>query len=143
MNCIVDVNVLLPLLCEGHPFQASAYAWFETRDAGSVGWCLPVRLAVLRHLSNDRIMGSALLEPEDALDAWAQLAGDERMVEVKKVPEGLDAILRLNVAGRTASPKLWTDAWLAAMAESLGWEMVTYDRDFTRFEMNMLRLLNE
>jgi uncharacterized protein len=143
MKCIVDVNVLLPLLCEGHSFQASAYGWFDGREADSVGWCLPVRLAILRHLSNERIMGSGVLRPEESLDAWEQLALDERMFEVSAIPPALEDRLRINVAGRQASPKLWTDAWLAALAESLNYEMVTCDRGFRRFALTSLHLLGE
>lgn len=143
MRCIADVNVLLPLLCEGHPFQAPAYEWFDGRDADSVGWCLPVRLAILRHLSNERIMGSGVLRPEESLDAWDQLARDERMFEVSALPPSLEQRLRSNVIGRRASPKLWTDAWLAALAESLGHEMVTFDRGFRQFGLTSLHLLGE
>ena len=141
MKCIVDLNVLLPLLCEGHPFQADAWEWLETREVDSVGWCLPVRLAILRHLSNERIMGSGVLRPEGCLEAWEQLARDERFFEVAGGGEGLEETFRAMVAGREPSPKLWTDAWLAALAESLGWEMVTFDRGFRRFRMTSLRVL--
>lgn len=141
MKCIVDVNVLLPILCEGHPFQRSAYAWFDGREAGSVGWCLPVRLAILRHLSNDRIMGSGVLRPEDSLEAWDQLAGDERMFEVESLPPSLERHFRSKVLGHQPSPKLWTDAWLAALAEASGYEMVTFDQGFRRFALPALRLL--
>ena len=142
MKCIADVNVLLPLLCEGHPFQRAAYAWLETKDPGSVGWCLPVRLAILRHLSNERIMGSGVLSPEDALSAWEQLSSDERLFEVVTIPASLESHLSANVAGRQPSPKLWTDAWLAALAESMGCEMVTCDRGFRDFHLSQLRIID-
>jgi predicted nucleic acid-binding protein len=141
MKCIVDVNVLLPLLCGGHPFQTDAWEWLETREVDSVGWCLPVRLAILRHLSNERIMGSGVLAPERCLEAWEQLARDERFFEVTGGGEGLEETFQAIVAGREPSPKLWTDAWLAALAESLGWEMVTFDQGFRRFGMTSLRVL--
>ncbi len=141
MQCIADVNVLLPLLCGGHVAERSAYRWFEEREVGSIGWCLPIRLAILRHLSNSHIMGSATLEPERALDAWGRLAGDQRFFEDEGVPGGVEGLLRQNVAGRRPSPKLWTDAWLAALAEASGMEMVTFDRGFDRFALTALDVL--
>lgn len=141
MKCIVDANVVLPLLCEGHPFEERAYAWFDGREPGTVGWCLAVRVAVLRHLSNERIMGSDVLLPEEALDAWSSLARDERLAEVTNPPGTLEVYLKSNVAGRRPSPKLWTDAWLAALAESLGYEMVTCDRGFERFHLSALHVI--
>ena len=143
MKCIVDASVLLPLLCEGHPRGRAAYTWFDSRGPGSVGWSLAVRVSVLRLLSNERIMGSSVLLPEEALGAWAALARDERMVEVSQVPPTLELYLKSNVAGRRPSPKLWIDAWLAALAESLGHEMVTCDSEFTRFELSALHVIEE
>ena len=143
MKCVVDVNVLLPLLCGGHPFQEAAWEWFGSRAPGSVGWCLPVRLAVLRHLSNPRIMGTGVLGPEEALEVWDRLALDPRMFEIESVPPELESRLRANVAGRAPTPKLWTDAWLAALAESLGYEMVTFDRGFRQFQLRSLTLLEK
>ena len=141
MKCIVDINVLLPLLCEGHPFQHAAYQWFDSREADSVGWCLPVRLGILRHLSNERILGSGVLSPEEALATWDQLASDERMFEVTNWPATIESLLRANVATRKPSPKLWTDAWLAALAESSACEMVTCDRGFRNFQLSSLRII--
>lgn len=141
MKCIIDANVVLPLLCEGHPFQKAAWSWFETKDSGTVGWCLPVRLATLRHLSNNFIMGSNPLRPEEALDAWGRLARDERLFEVATPPAELEAYLRANVSGREPTTKLWGDAWLAALAESLGYEMVTCDRGFANFQLRFLHLI--
>jgi len=42
---------------------------------------------------------------------------------------------------REPSPDLWTDAWLAALAEASDCEMVTFDRGFRSFSRLKLRLL--
>jgi predicted nucleic acid-binding protein len=36
--------------------------------------------------------------------------------------------------GRAATPNLWTDAWLAALALTHGCEMVTFDKGFRSFK---------
>jgi predicted nucleic acid-binding protein len=59
MRAIADANVLLPLLTEGHAYRAPANAWWEGCEDGDVGLCLPVRMALLRLLTNVRIMGSS------------------------------------------------------------------------------------
>lgn len=141
MKCIADVNVLLPLLCAGHVAEKSAYHWFESKSFETIGWCLPIRLAILRHLSNKHIMGNALLEPEQALDVWEQLEADERLFEIESIPPNVENYFRQNVSGHKATPQIWTDAWLAATAESLGLQFVSFDRDFKRFNLSSLETL--
>lgn len=141
MKSIADVNVLLPLLCAGHVAEKSAYQWFGNQAVETVGWCLPIRLAVLRHLSNRHIMGSAVLAPGQALDAWSQLAADERLFEIESIPHETEKYLRLNVTGRSPSPQIWTDAWIAALAEASGLHLVTFDRGFQNFQLSSWELL--
>lgn len=56
-------------------------------------------------------------EPEGFVDQWSALAS---------LP--------------SASPKVWTDAYLAAFAMGHDLELVTIDRDFKNFEKSGLRL---
>ncbi len=57
------------------------------------------------------------------------------------VDAGVDALCQKNIAGRSTTPKLWTDAYLAALAEASRMEMVTFDKGFRRFQLKHLRLL--
>lgn len=45
------------------------------------------------------------------------------------------------MARREPSPDLWTDAWLAALAQAHDLEMVTFDRGFRSYSKLKLRLL--
>jgi len=141
LTSIVDVNVFLPLLIGPHPAHAAARSWFDAQSDGAVGWCLPVKLGVLRLLCNTIVMGADTLSPASALDVWTALTRDPRLTEVTRVPAGHDAALRRLIANRSPSPNLWTDAWLAALAVCLGRELVTFDRGFRAFEGLDLRLL--
>ena len=49
-------------------------------------------------------------EPADVSDLWLQLADHQR-----------------------PAPKLWMDAYLAAVAIQGGWRLLSFDRDFKRF----------
>ena len=64
MLCIADANVLLPILSSDHPHHRVAAAWWDEREAGEIGMCLPVRMALLRLLSNRHVMGSSVQRPE-------------------------------------------------------------------------------
>lgn len=141
MRCIADVNVLLPVLADGHSHRAATVKWWDVCGDGDVGLCLPVTMALLRLLSNRRVMGNSLLIPEEAWNVVAQLANDPRVVNIEKIPQAHSKHWRANVTGREPSPDLWTDAWLAALAQALECEMVTFDRGFRSFAKLKLRLL--
>lgn len=141
MRSIADVNVFLPLLIRPHPAHQTAVAWFNAQPDGGVGWCLPVKLGVLRLLCNPRVMGSDALAPSRALDVWMALVANPRLAEVSRLPAEHDAHLRRLIADRAPSPNLWTDAWLAALAICLSCRMVTFDRGFRSFEGIDLQLL--
>jgi toxin-antitoxin system PIN domain toxin len=141
MKCIVDANVVLPLLLDGHPHRGAAEIWWNEQADENVLFTLPVRMAVLRLLSNTRVMGSGVLPPAQAWQALADLLSDIRSVSVDEQPAGLNDYWADFVRGRQPTPNVWTDAWLAAYAEAGALELVTFDRGFRSFKLAHLRLL--
>ena len=141
LRSIADVNVFLPLLIRAHPAHQAAIDWFDAQPDGSVGWCLPVELGVLRLLCNPKVMGRDALAPTRALDVWTTLGANARLAKIDRVPAEHDSYLRRLIAHREPSPDIWTDAWLAALAMSWPCEMVTFDRGFRAFDGVDLRLL--
>ena len=141
MHCIADANVLLPLLTEGHAHRAPASGWWEACDDGDVGLSLPVRMALLRLLTNDRVMGSGALRPAQAWSAVQRLIDDPRVSAVEQLPPAHAKLWYDNIVRREPTPDLWTDAWLAALAQAYDCEMVTFDRGFRSFSKLKLRLL--
>lgn len=141
MRCIADANVLLPLLTEGHAHREPANRWWEACGDGDVGLSLPVRMALLRLLTNSRVMGSGTLRPSQAWAAVQCLIDDPRVSVVEQAPTAHAKVWHDNVARREPTPALWTDAWLAALAQARDCEMVTFDRGFRSFSKLKLRLL--
>ena len=141
MRCIADANVLLPVIANGHVHRQPALVWWEGCKDDDVGFCMPVRMALLRLLTNVRVMGAGLLRPVEAWDVIERLARDPRISSVDQTPAGHATVWRNNVVRREPSPNLWTDAWLAALAITSDCEMVTFDRGFLSFAKLKLRLL--
>lgn len=141
MTSIADANVLFALLVQGHVAHEAARRWWEGRADGSVGTCLLTRLAVLRLLTDRVAMNGSPITPGQALEAWRQLGNDPRSVHVE--PEAATHEIRFValVSGRDSTPNLWTDAWLAALAVSLDYELTTFDRGFKSFRGLKLQLL--
>lgn len=142
MRYIADANVLLPVLTEGHAHRGPAVGWWESCDDGDVGLCLPVHMALLRLLTNVRVMGSGTLRPEQAWDAVEKLINDPRVLLLDQAPQTHAKHWRANVARREPTPDLWTDAWLAALAQATDCEMATFDRGFRSFAKLKLHLLS-
>ena len=142
MTCIADANVLFPLLVRGHAAHDAAMAWWQQQSDGTVGTCLLTRLAVLRLLSNRVAMNGDPVRPKEALAAWQQLADDPRSIRIDSEPATHERRFATLVAGREPTPNLWTDAWLAALALSLDYEMTTFDRGFRSFRGLRVTLLS-
>jgi toxin-antitoxin system PIN domain toxin len=141
MPCIADANVLFPLLVDGHVAHEFALDWWAKQPDGGVGLCLLTRLAVLRLLTNRVAMNGAAIAPTQALKAWQQLASDPRALPISAEPETHESLFASLVSGREPTPNLWADAWLAALAQSLDYELATFDRGFRSFSGLSLRLL--
>ena len=138
---LVDVNVLLPLLLPQHPAHAAARQWLGLQAKNTTRYALPVQLGVLRLLSQPRVMGNSALLPEAALQTWADLVDAADMQELVAPQPQHALLLRQCVAGQVATPNLWTDAWLAALAMATNSTMVTFDHGFRGFTGLQLTLL--
>jgi uncharacterized protein len=141
VRCVADANVLLPLLTEGHAHQAPASDWWQACADGDVGLSLPVRMALLRLLTNTRVMGTSTLRPAQAWSAVQALIDDPRVVVIEQIPAAHGKLWYDCIARREPTPDLWTDAWLAALARAHDCEMVTFDRGFRSFSKLKLRLI--
>ena len=141
MTCIADASVLFPLLVQGHAAHETAMQWWQKQADGTVGTCQLTRLAVLRLLSNRVAMNGDPVKPKEALAAWQQLADDPRSMHVDLEPATHEHRFVALVAGREATPNLWTDAWLAALALSRDYELTTFDREFRSFRGLRVKIL--
>lgn len=131
-----DVNVWLALTLSGHSHHAVARAWFDAKtETESVLFCRATQQAYLRLLSTQAVLAPFGLPPRTNREAWdlfARLTADERVGWISE-PTGVEVQWRTWAAREAASPKFWTDAWLAATAHCAGLRLVTIDREFAQF----------
>ena len=81
-------------------------------------------------------------KPLTMAEAWRvhdRLFDDDRVAFIPE-PTGIETRFRECASGRTASPKLWADAWLQAFAECAGGAMVTFDRALAARARNAILL---
>jgi len=141
MRYIADASALFPLLSSDHPHHATARGWWDKCRDGEVGLCLPVRMALLRLLTNRKVMGTSVQRPESAWAAVEALAAHPVIVAVDTMPASHASRWRECVEGREPTPDLWTDACLAALAQATGSAIATFDRGFRAYRNLKLVLL--
>ncbi len=133
MEALCDVNLLLALITDRHEHHTAAVRWVDGRETGEAGICRVVQLGVLRLLNNPAVMKEDVLDTDACWAIWSQLLSDDRFRFVPTEPPGLDGAFAQFTAGTAYTPRLWTDAYLAAYALASDRVLVTFDNDFGRF----------
>ena len=127
-----DLNVWLALATPDHVHHQQAVAYWKEQSAEEVPFCTVTALGLVRLVRQPKAMGSAVKSAQGAsalLQAFCQQPG-VRMAAVAS--DGWDVFHQL--MGKEDLPaRLCTDTYLAALAISNGWRLVSFDRDFERF----------
>lgn len=134
MPALCDVNVLLALTTDRHASHAMAVRWFDGVSAGGAVICRVAQTGLLRLLNNPAVMGEDVLDAGTCWETWRRLLEDERISFTSTEPPSLDAAFERFTSGRVFTPKLWTDAYLSAYAQTSGLTLVTFDRGFRQFD---------
>lgn len=139
---MLDANVWLALAVEGHVHHAAARAWFEApaRLDGSCAFCRVTQLALLRHLTNARIMGAAVQTQAQAWACYEAFAADPRVIFLEE-PGSIAAVFKALTQAAFPGHERWTDAYLAAFALAAKAEIVTFDTGFRGTDGLTVRLL--
>ena len=131
-HCLVDVNVLLPLLVRHHKHHQPARKWLDSLSSGEAGVCRLVQLALARLLANRSIMAGFAIPASDAWRLIRELLEDERFEFVSEPL--IDDILPKLFRYAVPTPNLIMDAYLAAFALAANRRIATFDRGFRQFD---------
>jgi uncharacterized protein len=143
---IPDINVWLALALEEHPHHAVAKAYWETLQANLVSdrclwFCRVTMLGLIRLLAQPKVMGKGVLTLAQANAVYQNflaVPGVGLLADNKFTDEILRGFLNIgNLPNRFC-----TDAYLAALSESSGARLVTFDEDFARFKLTKILKLN-
>ena len=136
---LLDVNVWLALAIQEHPHHDAAAAYWVDHGRTPRHFCRLSAMSFVRLLSNPNLMSGKPLTLSKAWERYQRfsaLPGVAHAIE----PRGLDERLGLLITPRLPT-RLFTDAYFAALAQCAGLRLVTFDKDFERFEpLTMLRL---
>ncbi len=127
-----DVNFWLALAFNRHVHHRSANAWFATVPDGGASFCRVTQLGFLRLANNPKAVGGDAVTRSGAWQLYDNLQRDGR-IEFAFEPVDVELHWRRHADGNSFSPNSWTDAYLAAFAEAGSFDLVTFDRGFSRF----------
>ena len=138
---LIDVNVFLAATIEAHVHHAPARRWVESVEPPStLSFCRVTEMSCLRLLTQPIAEGFRPLANRDAAAVYLAWRQDDR-VGLMAEPPGLGELWPRLALRDDCSPKLWTDAYLAAFAIAGGCRLVTFDAAFRQFEAESLDLL--
>jgi len=132
---VVDVNVLVATFRTDHPQHEAASAWLNPVLADpSAAVVVPdlVWVGFVRIVTNVRILN----DPADTAQAAGFVEAVVATPGYRSVPGLTTGISRFTDVCKeaNATANLVTDAYIAAVALSLGCPVASFDRDFRRFD---------
>ena len=121
-----DINVWLALASSEHIHAPLARRWWE-EESGAIAFSRLTQLGFLRLVTTAAAMDGKPLTIARAWRVYDRFYDDDRVIFVSE-PQEIDMRFREKAVGRLASPKIWADAWLLALAQAAGGVLVTFDK---------------
>ena len=122
---LLDVNVWLAAAWARHVHHGAAKRYVDAQDLDML-FCRVTELAFLRLVTNRAVTGDDALTRRQAWDLLLALQADPRIKFVAE-PRGLAPLWLAFSKRDDRSHLLWTDDYLAAFAQAMGAELVTFD----------------
>lgn len=123
-----DINVWVALTHAGHAHHEVARSWFDSLEPDCrFHFCRFTQLGFLRLLTAEAVLGEEVLTQVEAWSVYDRWLEDDRVGFLEE-PPGLDRRFRSLTRLKSASPKAWADAYLAAFAATAQVTLVTFDR---------------
>ncbi len=127
-----DVNFWLALAIDSHVHHSTAQNWFDGRSSDECLFCRTTQQGFLRLVTNPKVVDLAAVTLAEAWQVYDTMLGDSRVCFVRE-PAGLEPIWQGYTQRQSFSPKIRNNAFLAAFAQAAGYELVTFDKGFTRY----------
>ena len=131
---VLDVNVIIALASASHPLREAATEWWAETKATGQPFTVPdlVWVGFARILTNSRSVPTPVTW-EDAWHFAEAFMAQPKYLRFLVDPRTMEEFVRLaSTAG--ARGDLVTDAYVAACAAAYGGTVVTFDRDFRKFD---------
>lgn len=133
MTLLPDVNIWLALTFSRHVHHAVAKGWFDTISDQPCCFCRLTQQGFLRLATNPKVFGDEALSLPQAWQLYDAFARDPR-VQFAEEPAGLEPFWRDYTQHESFSPKVWSDAYLAAFARAASFQVISFDTGFRLYK---------
>ncbi|HET6879059.1 MAG TPA: TA system VapC family ribonuclease toxin, partial [Pirellulales bacterium] len=133
------VNLWLALAFDAHVHHSSALGWFESSSETSY-FCRLTQQGFLRLATNPKVLNEDAVSLKEAWLMYDQILADP-LVAYAEEPADIEDKWRAYTQRESFTPNVWSDAYLAAFAQAAGFELVTLDHDFKRYQQTRFRIL--
>ena len=134
MDILVDVNILVALADAAHLHQDRVRKWFNRLPPkAKLLVCRTAQMGLLRLLVSSSVMKEQVFSLREAWAFYGNLLQNPSISEVKE-PDRIQEVWAYLCFDFGTSPKVVTDAYLAAFAISGGFKLVSLDKGFRKFE---------
>src|ERR1035441_6959782 len=125
--CFPDINVWLALATPEHIHSPVARRWWQ-QESRAIAFSRLTQLGFLRLVTTAAAMDGKPLNITQAWHVYDRFYDDDRVVFIAEPPD-VDRRFREKAVGRLASPKIWADAWLLALAQAANGILITFDKE--------------
>ena len=115
---LLDVNVWIALAFDMHTHHTAAASWFKSQGKIQCGFCRTTQQGFLRVATNRKAMLNEAMSLPQAWQTYDIMLQDPR-ISFFEEPFNLESHWRALTEDYRTSPKIWTDAYLAAFAVGL------------------------
>lgn len=127
-----DINFWLALAFQSHQHHSVANEWMMSAARQSCFFCRITEMGFLRLATNPKVLPNDVLTMSEAWQVYDKMISDERVVYVEE-PANIEADWRSLTETNTFSSKVWTDAYLAAFAQTVDFKVISFDKGFARY----------
>lgn len=120
-----DINVWLAIAAPEHVHAKPAGEWWK-QEAGTIAFSRFTQIGFLRLLTTAAAMDGKPLTIAEAWRVHDRFYEDDR-VKYMPEPREVEKLFRERTTGHMASPKVWGDVWLLAVALAAEGRLVTFD----------------
>lgn len=127
MTCFPDINVWTALDAAVHVHRRKVIDWHEDSSRDAMVFSRVTQMGFLRLLTSPHVMGKRVAT---IAEAWGTFDGSFRNEGIlfATEPPGLELIWRDIKPAPGTGHAFWTDAYLAAFAQTTDFTLITFDR---------------
>ena len=122
---VPDINVWLALATHEHPHHTLARRWWRQHE-GRIAFLRLSQLGFLRLMTTAAAMDGKPLTMDEAWIVHDRFYDDDRVTCIPE-PSDVEMRFRERAVGRSASPKVWADAWMLAHTNAADGVLITFD----------------